>query len=282
MEHKLNYQHAKNVITKVTFILLGIILILGTLHFFFGEEYILEDYYYFNLDDEGTLATWFSGVLFFLFGCTGYTAFLVEREINSREKKNVFKLSALWLGICLIGFYLSLDEITSLHEHLFLHKYDILDEALNLSEDVYDYWALMFAPAIVLMLGFIITFFVNRYKNSKVALCLVYGGIAIWLTALFIEGLRESFYDASYESYSLSVLFEESFESMGTLLLFASVLFYLADIGFDFTQERAEGFGLGSKIINKRTLTALGILFIFLFILGWVVVLFGDDVLIFY
>lgn len=282
MELSLNYQRAKKIIIKITLILLGWILVLGTLHYFLGEEYILEDYYYFNLDDEGTLATWFSGVLFFLFGCTGYVTYLVERSINSQRNKNVFKLPVLWVGVCLIGFYLSLDEITSLHEHLFLHEYDILDEALNLSEDVYDFWALMFAPAIVLMLGFIITFFVNRFNNSKIALRLVYSGIAIWLIALMIEGLRESFYDASYNSYSISVLFEESFESIGTTLLFSSVLFYLADIGLDLTPERVKRLTIGSKILSKRSIIALGFLLFVLLLLSWVVVLFGDDAFFFY
>lgn len=91
-------------------------------------------------------------------------------------------------------------------------------------------WAVMYAPAIVLMLGFLITFFVNRFNNSEIALRLVYGGIAIWLIALFIEGIRESFYDSSYRLYTISVLFEESFESIGTILLFSFVLFYLIDI----------------------------------------------------
>jgi hypothetical protein len=282
MLHNLDYQQVKKLIKKITFSLLGVILFLALLHFIWGEEYIVDHYYYFNLDDELNLPTWFSGILFFLFGCAGYATFLVERKINAGQKEPVFKSSFLWVGICLMGFFLSLDEITSLHEHLFLWEYDYLDETFNLSDDLYDYWGVMFAPAIVLMLGYMITFFVNRFNYSKVALRLVYSGIGIWLVALFIEGLRESFYDASYEAYDLSVIFEESFESTGTLLLFSALLFYIADIGLNFTRERAKHFKLGVKILSMRTLFALASLLVIIVILAWIVYLFGEDVLYFY
>src|SRR5210317_89442 len=126
MKLTINYQQAKKSIAKITYTFIGCIFILAILHYFLGEVYIAEDYRFLNLDEEETLATWFSGVLFFLFACTGYITYLVERSANANKTKNVFKLPILWIGVCLIGFFLSLDEITSLHEHLFLAEYNTL------------------------------------------------------------------------------------------------------------------------------------------------------------
>lgn len=281
MKLNLNYQQAKKSIARITYLFIGCVFILGILHFFFREVYLADDYRFFNLDEEETLATWFSGVLFFLLGCTGYITYLVERSINANKGKKVFNLPILWIGVCLIGFFLSLDEITSLHEHLFLAEYITLEEIFELSEDVLDFWALMFSPAIALMLGFFITFFVNRYTSSKIALWLVYSGIAVWVVALLIEGLREAFYDVSYSLYSISVLFEESLESIGTILLLSSVLSYLGEIGLDLTPERIKRLEIGSNILNKRTIISLGVLVATFILFSWVVVQFGDGVFFF-
>ena len=64
------------------------------------------------------------------------------------------------------------------------------------------------------------------------------GGIVIWIIAFYIGGISESFYGVSYELFKNSILFEESFESIGTILLFSSALDYLSDIGLDLMAER--------------------------------------------
>ncbi|MEE8143707.1 MAG: hypothetical protein V3T77_11445, partial [Planctomycetota bacterium] len=90
--------------------LLAMALLLAVLHIFLSELQVGR-VYWFHLDKERNLPTWFSGAIFFLFGCSAVAAYLVERKRNSSAEA-CFRLPSLWLGVAALGGFMSLDEIT--------------------------------------------------------------------------------------------------------------------------------------------------------------------------
>ena len=95
--------------------LFGIVILVGLLHHFYSDVR-LEGVYWFNLDKERNIPAWFSGMLFFLFGCSALAAYYWEQRRNSEE--HCFRLPILWLGVVLVGLFMSLDEMTILYENL--------------------------------------------------------------------------------------------------------------------------------------------------------------------
>ena len=98
------------------------LLFLGALALLFGLLDILfysfksGGVYWFNIDKERNIVTWFSGALFFLFGLASLVAWHLENKRNRDEY--LFRHPWLWLGVALIGCGMSLDEITILHENI--------------------------------------------------------------------------------------------------------------------------------------------------------------------
>ncbi|MDP6450777.1 MAG: hypothetical protein QF773_08170, partial [Lentisphaeria bacterium] len=98
-------------------VLILAVLVQGLLHCLFADLRA-GGVYWFNLDKERNLPTWFSGMLFFIFGGAAFVACYWEKRIN-RTQTQVFKMPLLWLGVGLAGLGMSLDEITILHENMF-------------------------------------------------------------------------------------------------------------------------------------------------------------------
>ena len=60
-------------------ILFGVTLALAILHWFF-PDLRMGRVYWFNLDKERNIATWFSGSLFFLLGCAAVVTYYWEKN----------------------------------------------------------------------------------------------------------------------------------------------------------------------------------------------------------
>jgi len=242
---------------------------LGVLHFMFAG---LKEggVYWFNLDKERNLPTWFSGMLFFLFGCSALVAYYFERNYNSQEW-GFFRLPVLWLGVSLIGFALSLDEMTILHENLFWKEIRTVSSQMGDSVKYITQWQLLFAPAILIVLVYFLLFFSNRFGSSKGALIASFVGIGMWILSQSLEGIRQVFINSGPELYSLQVLIEELLEMFGTIFLIYSVVIYVIDIVYDLSAERKEKLSRASKFLTKKSALALGTLFILLILAGGVI-----------
>ena len=66
---------------------------------------------YFNPGTENNLPTWWNGLLLALVGVAAFVAAVVEPQGAQKQRR-------AWLWIAAISAYLSLDEVTSLHERL--------------------------------------------------------------------------------------------------------------------------------------------------------------------
>lgn len=270
-----NYNAIRRTVVIALIILLGIVLVMGLLHFFFGDLSV-GGIKWFNLDKERNLPTWFSGALFLLFGCAAFVAFYQEMKINAVEKAPLFRLPWLWLFTGFAGIGMSLDEITVLHENLFWRE---VREATLESNSAWVYatqWQILFAPVIVLIFGYFIVFFYNRYISSQLSYKAAFAGIGCWLLALLPEGLRETFKQMGAGWYSAEVVFEESMEMAGAVLLMASIVFYTMDIALDLTEERRKRLQSASKFLTRRAVLLLTSAIIGFAIIGAVIYMFAN------
>jgi|GEM_PF-286241 hypothetical protein len=256
------YDTARRTVSAYIAVLLGLVLVFGLVHWFFGD-FRTGRIAWFNLDKERNIPTWFSGVLFFLFGCSTFVAFYWEKHRNATES-SYFRLPILWLGVGMAGLFLSLDEITILHENIYWREIRHISGTFGDAWKYMTQWQILFAPAIVLILCYFILFFHNRFKDSRDSRIAAYTGMGCWLLALSIEGVRETVKLSGPGWYSLSVLFEEMLEMNGTIFLTAAVVFYGVDIAFDFTKIRRTRCLKPSKFFTIKATAGLAVIVLFL------------------
>ena len=236
---------------------------LGVLHYFLGDMRAGR-IRWFNLDSERNIPTWFSGVLFFLFGCSAMAAFFWEKKRNAGGQI-YFRLPVLWLGIAAAGWFMSLDEITILHENLYWREVRHLSAALTDAWRYIAYWQLLYAPVFFGMIAYMVIFFYNRFHVSREALRSAFTGIACWITALSLEGVSKSlFKPAGKMWYSFQVMGEEVMEMAGAIFLIAAIAFYTINIALNFLPERREQLIRSSGFFTRQAAIRLGVIFLLL------------------
>ena len=80
---------------------------------------------------------------------------------------------------------MSLDKITILHENLFWREIRVASVQLGDPWKYVTQWQILFAPAILLVLAYLIVFFTNRFRISPQARRRAFAGIGCWLSALY-------------------------------------------------------------------------------------------------
>jgi len=256
------------------FFLLTFAALLGVLHYQFAD-FKSGGVYWFNLDKERNLPTWFSGMLFFVFGLAAMVAYYYEKKRNM-EQTELFRLPELWLGISLIAFGMSLDEITILHENLFWKEIRNVSSQIDDSMKYLTQWQILFAPVIFIILGYLVMFFTNRYGSSKGALVSAFIGIGMWIFSQVLEGIRQTFINAGANMYLLQVTIEELLEMFGTIFLIYSVVHYVLDITLDLSEERIYKLKRAGKLLTKKSALVFGTILIILALAGGVIYKFAD------
>ena len=275
MSNSSKYYSVLETTKSLIIILITIVALLGLFHYAFADLKT-GGVYWFNLDKERNLPTWFSGMLFFFFGCSAIAAFFWEKKQN-QNNSSLFRLPVLWLGVAMVGFAMSLDEITILHENLFWKEVRNTSSQMNDSMKYVTQWQIVFAPAIFLILGYFGLFFINRFGSSKRALLGAFSGIGLWIIALLLEGIRQTFINAGADLYSLQVLFEEMLEMTGAILLLYSIVMYTTDIALDLNESRIKKLSRATKLLTRKSAFALGIIFITLVLSGGVIYHFAKE-----
>ena len=256
------------------FFLLTIAALLGALHYQFAD-FKSGGVYWFNLDKERNLPTWFSGMLFLLFGLAAMVAYYYEKKTNV-EKQHLFKLPELWLGISLIALGMSLDEITILHENLFWREIRNVSSQIDDSMKYLTQWQILFAPVILIVLGYLVTFFTNRFGSSKGALFSAFVGIGMWIFSQVLEGIRQTFINAGPEMYLLQVTIEELLEMFGTIFLIYSIVHYVLDIAFDLNEDRIFKLERAGKLLTKKSALLIGTIILILALAGGIIYKFAN------
>lgn len=251
------HHHARRIAAAYLGALLVVAAVLASLHHLFLDLEV-GGVRWFNLDRERNLPTWFSGVVFFLYGLAALVAFHQERTINARGRP-LFRLPALWLGVVMAGWWMSLDEITILHENILWREVRLATDRLGGAWVHLTQWQVVFAPAILLVLGYMVVFFSNRFAGSRAAKRAAFTGIGLWLGALLLEGVRGTIREAGAASYSAGVLVEELMEMAGAVFLLGAIVVYAIDIALDLGPERRQRLVVASRFLTRRAALLLGI-----------------------
>jgi len=249
------YVSARRIIRYYLWILLATLLVFVYLHYFYSHVKIGR-VYWFNLDKERNISTWFSGMLFFLFACASFIAFSVETMRNKKDGLR-FRLPILWVVVGLVGLYMSLDEITILHENLFWREIRHVTSEFSNPWKYITQWQIVFAPAIVIILGFFALFFTNRFSISSSAKRYSFVGIGCWISALMLEGLRQVFKGWGHDWYAMQVMIEETFEMAGAILILAAIVSYVIDINYKFSSEGQQRLKYSGQFLTKKSLSVL-------------------------
>jgi hypothetical protein len=228
------------------------VVVLGVLHIVWAD-FKLGGVYWFNLDKERNLPTWISGLAFALLGFSGFISFFAEKIINVRQGK-VFRYSGAWLSIGFVGLWMSLDEITILHENLFWLETRLLTERFGQAWIYLTQWQVLWAPIIMLVFTFLLVFFVNRFCLNRKVIIYALGGLALWSVALLLEAIRLPFKYESKLGYLWLVLFEEEFELMGAVCIVGAVFQYNREILLNLNEKLRVYFQQRSRIFNKQVI----------------------------
>jgi len=230
--------------------------------------------YWFNLDKERNISTWFSSILFFLFGVISLAGYHMERHLSDHHKTG-FRLSWLWIVIGLTGFALSLDEATILHENLYWKEIRIVSGRIDPAWIFMTQWQILFAPLIVLLLSLIAVFFLNRFSISRTAGRCFSIAFPAWIVALILEGARYTFKEFGKTCYDCLMCLEEGLEMFGTIFFIAAIAYYILDIRFRMKTDPESMLKEVSRFWNRRILLSLSLLILLLFLSGFGLYLLG-------
>ncbi len=196
-------------------------------------------------------------------------AYYWEKRLSSEQAG--FRLPILWLGVAFVGCFMSLDEITILHENLYWREVRHVSAGFGDSWKYVTQWQVLFAPAIFIVLGYFALFFSNRFSLSPRARRSAFGGIGCWLMALLLEGVSGTFRNAGGDWYFYQVLAEELLEMAGAILLIAFVVFYTLAIALDLTSERSRRLYLASRFLARPAAAMLAVVLLVLSVFGGVI-----------
>jgi hypothetical protein len=173
---------------------------------------------YFNLDAEGNLPSWYAAST--LLFCAGLLAIIAQAKQRQQDR-----YARQWLGLCLIFAFLSLDEATSLHEHLS----DPTQALLPSYTTGYFYYAWVIPVACLLpLLGVTYARFLlalpRRFAWRFIVAGIVYVGGAVGVELL--GGRSASLQGTETLTYALLVALEEGCEMIGIVIFLSALTAY--------------------------------------------------------
>jgi hypothetical protein len=214
------------------FFLAGCLFILNGVVLFFvhglGHNNVLGFVPLFHMDFEGNVPTYFSSILLLLSANLFYWLSRLEQDRGEIHPKH-------WFGLSLIFIFLSLDEVSKIHEQTI----EPLRNYFELTGPLFFSWVII-GMAGVALLGLIYIRMVlslpSQFRNALLLSGLVYlGGV---LGFELIGGNYASLYGIQTLPYHLLTTCEETLEMTGLILLINALLKHLQSnqthIGYQF------------------------------------------------
>ena len=205
---------------KKLFYLIIILLFLNIfgliLKFYFDHDYIYGLVPLFDFDTEKNIPTFYSAVAL-LFASSLLFFITIVRKNNGLAYLG-------WLGLAVVFLFLSIDEITSLHERLIRP----IRETLGTSGLLFSAWVIPYGLA-VLFFAAVYFKFLMRLPRRVMFLFVVSGGIYV-SGALGLELLEGYHYDQHGEidlTFSIFYTIEEFLEMLGVALFIYGILTYM-------------------------------------------------------
>jgi hypothetical protein len=210
---------------KALKLLLGVAAFLVCLHLIF--QYINMEVFYqqsgqfyelsnrFDLDDESSLSTWYSQLLFFLIGIAALAVMNLEKRRPMRQ---------LWKVIATIGILFSVDEIAGLHERLLqsIHVWLFKDNAPTGSANAW--WVVLpFVLVVATWLGWKML----RLLPRRTTLLFIISGAVFISGAVIIDLSTNTVERETFLNQGIFVAVEESSELAGTVVALYAILAYI-------------------------------------------------------
>lgn len=217
----MNLEVCPKAVFKKLFCLIVVLLSLNILglisKFYFDHDYVYRLVPLFDLNTEKNIPTFYSAIaLLISSGLLFFIAFGHKKSGN-----NYFH----WIGLAVIFMFLSVDEITSIHEGFG----QIIRKEFTVSGFLYYAWVIPYGLALTVFLLVYLKFLLGLPKNIMI-LFIVSGGV-------FVAGAMgvESFGGRHYEvygnaniTYALFYTLEEFLEMLGIVLFIYTLLTYIA------------------------------------------------------
>jgi tetratricopeptide (TPR) repeat protein len=166
-----------------------------------------------NLDREHNIPTWFHSGLLALVALLAVDLARVERGFLRRiGHRSVWAI--VWLAVAAGFVYLAVDESLVIHEG-FLNAWVRGRLAPASSLQLTLAWLLVFLPAIILAVAFLLAALMARARLSPRLVLWGSAGLGLWVLALTLEATTKSFF-IPRNLYWLEVVLEETAESLGT------------------------------------------------------------------
>ena len=189
------------------------------LNYIMGHDYVYGFVPKFNLNREANVPTYFSSFILL------FSSILLGLIANF--KKKVGDIYALhWSVLSIIFLCLSIDESAGIHELLI----NPLRNSLHLSGMFYYSWIIIGALFVVFLAIFYFNFLFNlprRMACQVVVAAFFYIGGTIGFEA--VGGYYRSMIEQPDFTYSILVIFEESFEMIGCLIFIYALLNYISE-----------------------------------------------------
>lgn len=174
--------------------------------------------YFFDFDWERNLPTFYSSLA--LLACS----FLLYIISTYNSKKRIEHLQ--WIGLSLIFAFLSIDEITVIHEQLWAPT----QKLFNTSGLLYYAWYIPYGALLLILIVVYAKFLLRLPKKVKylfiVAGCVfVFGAIGIEA----VSGSQDELYGQENLTFYLLCTFEELFEMVGVAIFVYALLTYISE-----------------------------------------------------
>jgi hypothetical protein len=177
---------------KILITIIGIMTTFAFLHLMTLDSNVLN--YYFYLDGEYTIPSWFSTVLLFAIALLSFITASIIKD-NHYQKK-------FWSFFSVLAVFLSLDEAVQIHESL--------TRRLSI-----EHWFYVGAPIILIVFVAIVYITIKSNMDKNIRNTLFLGIILAVIGAVGFEYIGRHILEEGSIYYNIEVLIEECFELLG-------------------------------------------------------------------
>ena len=235
----MNLEICPKVVFKKLFCLIVILLFLNILglisKFYFGHDHVYGLVSLFDFDTEQNIPTFYSATAIL---CSSLLLFF----ITFTHKSNGCRYLG-WMGLAVIFLFLSIDEISSIHERLT----KLVRAFLDTSGLLFSAWVIPYGLVVIIFVAAYLRFLIRLPKN--IMFLFVLSGMIFVLGAIgleLLEGNHYELYGSADVTFAVFYTIEEFMEMLGIALFIYTLLSYIES-----------EFGLITITINKSSLEKL-------------------------
>jgi hypothetical protein len=206
------------ILTAVVIVVVSVHVILQYLNFVVyyqqvGQVYELSNR--FDLDDESSVPTWLSQLLFLLIGVLAGLAAYLQTNKSTRR---------LWGVIAILGLVFSLDEISGLHERALQSLHVLFFQNAPPSGFSNAWWLVL---PFLLIIGGWLAWRMMRLLPRRTTLLIMAGGITFLAGSLAVDLLTSIGSRETFLNQGILVAAEEGFELLGSVIIVYAIADYL-------------------------------------------------------